>query len=204
MAAGHKHSKSLPHSHAVKFYGEPDSLYETVAGFLGEGLSARQPAIIIATADHARGIVDQLQLLKFDVEDARRIGDIVILDADEMLSLFMVDNEPNAALFQRSIGGLIEQTLCNQANTAIRAYGEMVDVLWKQGQTDAAIKVEILWNTLAVTHKFELLCGYAMGSFYKQSQFEAVVAQHTHVLQPDPGAIPARARRATGLSASSS
>ena len=199
MSRGPRHTKPLPHSHAVKFYGEPRSLFQTVAGFLAEGLSARQPAIIIATTDHTSGIVDQLQLLNFDVDGARRLGDLVILDADEMLSLFMVDNEPNAGLFEHNIGGLIEQTLCNQANTVIRAYGEMVDILWKQGRTDAAIKVEILWNKLAIKHEFELLCGYAMGSFYKQSsQFAAVAAQHTHVLQADDPAT--RGRRATGLS----
>jgi hypothetical protein len=201
MSNGHRHSKPVLHSHAVKFYGEPGSLFQTVAGFLSEGLSARQPAIIIATKDHAGGIVDELQLLKFDVDDARRLGDLVILDADEMLALFMVDNEPNAGLFEHNIGGLIEQTLCNQANTVVRAYGEMVDVLWKQGRSDAAIRLEILWNKLAFKYQFELLCGYAMGSFYKQSQFEAVVAQHTHILQPDPGMMRARARRATGVTA---
>lgn len=195
-------SRPLPHSHSIKFYGEPDSLFQTVAAFLGEGMTASQPAIIIATKNHVGGIVDQLQLLKFDVDDARRLGDLVILDADEMLSLFMVNNEPNAALFEHNIGGLIQQTLCNQANTIVRAYGEMVDVLWKQGQTDAAIKLEILWNKLAHAHQFELLCGYAMGSFYKQSsQFEAVVAQHTHVLQPEPGSLTSRGRRASARAA---
>jgi hypothetical protein len=34
------------------------------------------------------------------------------------------------------------------------AYGEMVDVLWKAGQDAAAIRVELLWNTLATTHDF--------------------------------------------------
>ena len=47
------------------------------------------------------------------------------------------------------------------------AYGEMVDVLWKAGQDVAAIRLEMLWNKLAAMHDFALLCGYAMGNFYK-------------------------------------
>lgn len=174
-----------PHHHAVKFYGEDSSLFETVAGFLGEGLIDGQPAIVIATQAHAGGILEHLRARKLDVERACRMGDLVILDADEMLALFMVDDGPNAALFERNIGGLIEQTLCGQAGVVVRAYGEMVDILWKNGRMDAAIQLEIFWNNLALKHSFALLCGYSMGSFYKGSeQLNAVVGQHTHVLHP--------------------
>jgi hypothetical protein len=58
----------------------------------------------------------------------------------------------------------------------------MVDVLWKKGRAEAAIKLEILWNELAQTHTFQLLCGYSMGNFYKQTKyFEQVCQQHSHV-----------------------
>ena len=62
----------------------------------------------------------------------------------------------------------------------------MVDVLWKQGLTESAIKLEILWNKLALKYRFALLCGYAMGNFYKQAkQLDDICAQHTHVTGPD-------------------
>jgi hypothetical protein len=75
----------------------------------------------------------------------------------------------------------------------IRAYGEMVDVLWKAGQTDAAITLEMLWNSLASKHPFSLLCGYAMGQFYKQPDlYERVCAEHDMVLATDAPAVTAR------------
>ena len=43
----------------------------------------------------------------------------------------------------------------------------MVNVLWKDGMTGAAIKLEMLWNRLANTHDSSLLCGYAMCNFYR-------------------------------------
>ena len=59
----------------------------------------------------------------------------------------------------------------------------MVDVLWRRGESDAAIRLEVLWNDLAATHTFSLLCGYAIGNFYKEtSKLEEVCHQHTHVL----------------------
>jgi hypothetical protein len=58
----------------------------------------------------------------------------------------------------------------------------MVDVLWKNGQDVAAIHTETLWNKLAHTQNFSLLCGYAMGSFYKDTDRTEIERQHSHVV----------------------
>ena len=71
----------------------------------------------------------------------------------------------------------------------IRAYGEMVDVLWKAGQTAAAIQLEMLWNQLAQTHQFALLCGYSMGNFYKDAAQQEISGLHTHVSSDTQGPI---------------
>jgi hypothetical protein len=42
------------HHHAVKFYSSDDSLFTTVPEFLSDGLTADQPAIVIATPTHHR------------------------------------------------------------------------------------------------------------------------------------------------------
>ena len=63
--------------------------------------------------------------------------------------------------------------------------GEMVDILWQQGNESGAIRLEILWNQLASTYDFALLCGYAVGHFYKEtrdSRFDEVREQHTHIV----------------------
>ena len=180
----------VSHHHGVKFYGTDDSLFTTVAGFLAEGLIARQPAIIIATTAHREAIVEHLCGRLIDCAAAIRRGDLLLLDADDTLGLFMVNGMPDRELFQQSVGAIVQQTLTGRPGI-MRAYGEMVDVLWKQGQTDAAIALEMLWNGLAHKHKFALLCGYAMGSFYKQSKhLEAVSAQHSHVVPDDSNIVP--------------
>jgi len=68
-----------------------------------------------------------------------------------------------------------------------RVSGEMVDILWQDGNPDGAIRLEILWNQLASAYDFELLCGYAMGHFYKETRdprHDAVCGHHSRVLQP--------------------
>jgi hypothetical protein len=71
----------------------------------------------------------------------------------------------------------------------------MVDVLWKAGQDVAAIRLEMLWNKLAMTHDFSLLCGYAMGDFYKDAGLADIHAEHSHILSTS-GSI-AQANRTT-------
>jgi hypothetical protein len=169
--------------HAVQFYGNDEHLFATVGGFISEGLIAGHPAIVIATPCHTAAILDELSRRLIDVDQAKRIGDLVCLDADESLATFMAGDVPDPNAFRKNIGDAIEQALGGRVRTPVRAYGEMVDVLWKKGKFDAAIKLEILWNELASTHAFQLLCGYAIGNFYKQAEFfEQVCQQHTHVV----------------------
>jgi hypothetical protein len=185
------------HHHSVKFYGNDESLFVTVASFLAPGIVSGQPAIVVATADHLDGIMRQLSAQFVDIRHATDGGNLVVLDAHELLSRFMVYGTPDPDLFQKHVGGLIEQTLDGR-RTIVRAYGEMVDVLWKEGAPEAAIRLEILWNQLATQYGFALLCGYSMGNFYKQAeQYQSVVDQHTHVLAPDTNVVPfGRKRRA--------
>ena len=171
------------HDHAVHFYGDDAALSNAIAGFLIKGLVAQQPTVIIATPAHTRDILDHLIDRHIGVARARQVGDLAVLDADETLSRFMADGMPEPALFCKAMGDVLEQASRGRERTPVRAYGEMVDVLWKKGAPHAAIRLEVLWNELAATHAFSLLCGYAIGNFYKQaSRLDEVVQQHTHVI----------------------
>ena len=181
MATTHAHS-ARQHHHAVQFYANDGELLETVGRFLSEGLATGQPAIVIATPEHRTSIERALEAHLIDVSAARRLGDLVMLDADETLGTFMVDHAPVGSLFRRSVGGVFDQTLRGRERTPIRAFSEMVDVLWKQGRTEAAIRLEVLWNSLADSHAFSLLCGYSIGNFYKQTdRLKEVCDLHSYV-----------------------
>jgi len=184
---------TIQRHHAVRFYENDESLFKTVGGFLSEGLVSGEPAIIIATGPHQRGILDELRARLIDVGKARRIGDLVIQDAEETLALSMTSTGPSANFFEQDVGRVIDQVVCGHRESVVRAYGEMVDILWREGQTDEAVQVEMLWNQLATKYAFSLLCGYAMGHFYKQAdEMQRVCAQHTAVVDPESNIIPLR------------
>jgi hypothetical protein len=170
------------HFHAVRFYEDAASLAKMVAGFVAEGLIAGQPGIIIATPDHAYAITEQLLAMGFNLDQLKGQNNLLLLDANETLDSFMVDGMPNAKRFEKAMIPVIDAACNERTDCVIRAYGEMVDVLWKDGKEAAAIRLEMLWNQLAHTRRFSLLCGYSMGSFYKDAAVHEICHQHTHMV----------------------
>ena len=124
--------------------------------------------------------------LSFDGIASAERGNVA--DAEDA-STFMKDGRTDAARSQ-SVGGVLGNLTGGRHGVTVRAFGEMVDWLWKNDATEAAIRLEVLWNELANTRAFSLLCGYSMGNFYKHGAYENICSQHTHVVsgagQPTP------------------
>jgi hypothetical protein len=170
------------HFHAVKFYKDAESLAEIVCAFLAEGLEHGEPAVVIATHEHASYFRTCLAAKGIDVESAIGRGSLTMLDAEETLNAFMREGIPMAEPFRDTLTPVLQEVAARHPGANIRAYGEMVDVLWRREQTAAAIRLEMLWNDLARSHKFGLLCGYAMGNFYKGASTDEICGLHSHVV----------------------
>ena len=171
--------------HAVRFYDNDKSLAQIVARFLSDGLAEGKPGIVVATPSHRVAILRELVAESLDVVQLQSSHDLVLLDAQETLSLFMVNGRPDAEAFKNSMCEVIKTAYRERPDCTVRIYGQMVDVLWKDGQQEAAIGLETLWNELANTQAFSLLCGYSMGHFYKDANFQKICRQHTHVVSAD-------------------
>jgi len=170
------------HCHAVRFYEDEQSLYQIASDFIGDGLVAGQPAVVIATPVHRDEIARGLEALSCDVTRMRVSGQLLMLDARETLLTFMKDGYPQPEAFHESLARAIDSVRTGRPRVTVRAYGEMVDCLWKDGRSDAAIRLEVLWNELGTIRPFSLLCGYSVGNFYKHGAYEDICRQHTHVL----------------------
>jgi hypothetical protein len=141
--------------------------------------------MVVATASTRASIVEELTARSLDVVELQRSGDLLLLDAAETLSTFMIDDKPDARKFREQMCRLIEGSSRGRTTRTIRIFGQMVDVLWQDGKRDAAIRLEVLWNRLARSEAFSLLCGYAIGSFYKDAGFEHICRQHSHLVSTD-------------------
>ena len=172
--------------HLVQFYETDDFLLDSVSKFIGTGLAAGEAGIVIVTKAHCEGLEQRLQADGLDLDAARAEGTYISLDALEMLSTFMIDGSPDPARFAAVIGSMIEQAA--QDRRRVRVCGEMVALLWTEGNRAAAIRLEELWNDLRdKISRFSLLCAYAMHGFDGEAygiQFTEICQQHSRVL-PD-------------------
>lgn len=168
--------------HGVHFYNDPAALCRIVGDFLGEGFAHGDLALIIATPRNAAEIESCLRARGIDVDNLIREGRLVTLDAQETMRLFMTNQTPNPGMFRRVITSALTELRRGRKHDGIRAYGEMVDLLWKDGLEAAAIRLETLWNQLGMSLDFKLLCGYSMGNFYKGPAIEEIHDRHSHMI----------------------
>jgi len=164
--------------HEVQYYEHSRFLVTRVADFIAPGLQAGEAAALIAIPKHADLITAELVARGIDVDAATKNGVLVSLDAVETLGKFMLAGRPDPALFQAVIGATIESARARASVSIVRAFGEMVAVLWAQGRPGAAIALEDLWNRLLGHHPFSLLCGYPIDQL-DASDIEKVSALHT-------------------------
>lgn len=150
------------HDHLVEFYETESLLVESVLNFFLPALLAGDPVILVATPAHRAAFAAVLETSGVGVHKARRSGRFVDLDAAETLGKFMVGGSPDPHLFDQVIGGLVRTT--GRRNPRMRIYGEMVALLWDEGNREAAIALENLWNDLSERERYTLLCAYPLSS----------------------------------------
>ena len=152
-----------PCEHVVQIYEKDDIFVDTLAGFVSSGIKAGDCVIVIATNTHLAALSDRLSRIGIDL-DAVIAGDrFVPLDAETVLSTFVVNGWPNEALFMKTVSRLTERA--TKRNRRLRAFGEMVAVLWAQGRYGATVNLEHLWNKFCNTQVLSLFCAYPRSGF---------------------------------------
>ena len=172
-----------PTEHGVQIYSELDELAASVGRFLDAGFRAGEPAIVIAADGHRQAFMKELERRGHKVDELEEQGLLTCRDAGEVLASFMDDDGPFAARFEDVVGGLVDEVAQRFPNQTVRAFGEMVDILFHRGQEAAAIALEELWNDLLDGRQVALLCGYELDVFDLETQTSAlpeIFRTHTH------------------------
>jgi anti-sigma regulatory factor (Ser/Thr protein kinase) len=159
-------------SHAVHFYEHDAELVERVGAFLVTALAQGAVAIAIATEPHRRAFESELETAGIDPADALRSGRLVSLDAATTLTKFMPNGRIDAEAFRGVVGDVVRDAA--RTGRPVRAYGEMVALLWDAGYVLGAIELEELWNDLGRDLRFSLLCGYPSGAVSRPEHAEAL------------------------------
>jgi len=169
--------------HFVLFCETDAFLVNVVSEFIGAGLRAGDACIVLATGPHRESLEERLKGDGLEVAAARVRGQYVSIDAAAILPEFMIDGSPDPGRFARVVGSIIAQAAKDQRH--VRIFGEMVALLWADGNQEAAICLEELWNDLGKTYSFSLFCAYPMHGFGREAyeeEFTEICKQHSRVI----------------------
>jgi hypothetical protein len=174
--------------HVVQLYGEDDRLLIRNAGrFLAEGLKRGDGLLVIATPEHRTSLTGYLRSER-NYSMAVLEGQLVFLDARATLNRFLVDGYPDPERFESVIGESLSRLRGRAAHTGVRAYGEMVGLLWMEGEREAAIRLEELWNRLIPEGDVSLFCSYpvdVLSPEFESEKVSGLLCSHTHLLPLD-------------------
>jgi hypothetical protein len=171
-----------PCEHVVQMYSQDSVFLDALSGFVGDGLQSGEGVIVIATAAHLSALEARLAGTGVDLTAARRGDQYIALDAELMLSRFIVNGWPDEEIFDPLITGLIARA--GRGGRRVRAFGEMVAILWAQGHAAATVRLEYLWHAICRREAFSLLCAYPRTGFTQDvtASVREICAAHSRIV----------------------
>jgi len=174
-----------PCEHVVQIYGDDRVFLDGLEGYVGSGLRAGESTVVIATAMHLHGLEMRLRASGVDVDRARAENRYIARLAEDLLATFMEKDWPDEERFMFAVGQLIGLARGGEGRK-VRAFGEMVAILWSRGNHAATIHLELLWSKVCAAERFPVFCAYPRDTFSRNAN-ESIVEIcriHTRVAPP--------------------
>ena len=173
--------------HFVQLYTDDGFLLDVLSRFIGGAIAVGDGAVVIATQAHQDGLAQRLTARGVDTAKAISQGRYVLLDANETLPRLMVNGSVDETRFINTISDVLTRVrnAADDKDSRVAVFGELVALLWADGKSLEALRVENFWNNLAQKHSFSLLCAYPITGFKNERHIEPFLkmcAQHSSVV----------------------
>jgi hypothetical protein len=150
---------SIARSHTLQLYRDEKFLIELARSLINVRLNGCGSVLVIMTSKHRKDVQAALTEEELENEGLR------FLDIDDLLPQFMVEDWPNGPQFLQSMATIL---ISARQRGRVYVFNEMTGVLFAEGKSDAALKVENMWHSLAIQHQFSLRCAYPLSALYEQ------------------------------------
>ena len=167
-------------AHVVHLYEKDDVFLDTLEGFANGGLRAGEVVVLFATTTHLFALDHRLRHSGWDVAEMQQRGQYVAMNAGEALAGFMRDGCLDERRFNETVVAAIEAA--QAGGRRVRAFGEMVALLWATGNRDATRQLEALWNNVCRDRQLSLLCAYPRQQPEPDEGMLEICALHSRVL----------------------
>ncbi len=169
--------------HVAQVYHDPEFLLDAVCHYVAAGLENGEGVVLVMRQANWDRLQRRLDAAGADPAGAIARGQLFQHEADAMLASLMKSGMPDADAFREVIGGVLSRARRNYPE--VRAFGEMVDILWQRGHRLGAQHLESLWNDHIQQRPFALFCAYYMDPLQESSYggpIENVCKAHTHLI----------------------
>src|SRR3954470_3083741 len=133
-----------PGDHVVHIYDTESIFIDLLENFVVSGINANVCVVVLATQPHLKALESKLKIRGYDVFALTLSDQIILLNAEDVLEKFMVNDWPDEALFEYNLSTIISRA--KKHKREVFAFSEMVGLLWSAGHSLATIKVEHLWS----------------------------------------------------------
>lgn len=166
--------------HVVHIYDQDQDFVDSLFGFVHSGFKADESVIVIATRDHLKKLDAMLRTAGHDLFSLRLRDQYISLDATQALSEFMINRQPDGILFRLMAADLMKRA--KRTGRKVRAFGEMVAILWANGNSDGTMCLENLWSEYMEDEPFSLFCAYPRAGFGPEQDLTIsdICKAHTH------------------------
>lgn len=174
--------------HTVRFYGDDGEFVRTVARDVLDSLLANREVILIATTEHRRAITTELDRL----DPGRRVGRDALSHVDAWLALGVVRDEHGALDPGRALSYFETVLSACSGEAPPVIHSELVSLLFEQGEEPTALMVESLWNRLALSRPFRLMCPCSVTATFaseRRQELSRLCDLHPGIIHPEPGAV---------------
>lgn len=174
-----------PDGHVVQLYQDDGFFGDAVSHFAASGLAQGDAVILVATGAHWELLADCLSGKGLDVVALRRHGQLLLLDADATLPTFLVDTLPDAPTFKALARATIAQARTGSQSGRVRWWGEMVNVLFVNGNGRGSTRLEELFDEVAHEEAIAIFCSFLMDPFdakMYEGPLQAVCGTHAHLI----------------------
>ena len=150
--------------HVIPFHADEGMLIDQIWNFVSPALLAGDPVILIAGSARLAKLESRLARHRWSEGLPLNAGSrCTMLDAEQALSRITVNGQISEQRFHEVIGAVVAQA-AEQGSSRIKAYGEMVALLYAKQEEEAAVRLERFWNTLIGRHPLSLLCACPTGA----------------------------------------
>jgi hypothetical protein len=170
--------------HFAQLHRDPQALTDAVTVYVETGLRRGNGVVVISSPAHTELLFTRLREHELAPDAFLKSGQLELHDPALTLRTFMRNDMPDWEALRRAAGAMFERLrACGRGTT--RAYGEMVNMLWQEGNHGAAIRLDEYWSELARLYPFSLFCSYLLDMHHDQAYdgpLEEIGRTHSDIL----------------------